>query len=157
MIDTIDRKLLDLLQCNARISNAEMAAQVGLTVSSVHERVKKMERNGIIKGYVAVVDPDKLGKQLLAFQRLTVAPNSNATAEIRALCAKQPDILECHNVAGEDCLILKLRATGPRELEKLLSAIKATVEANRSVTHIVLSSYKESSRIVPEPAAEKRE
>ncbi len=74
MIDAIDRKLLDLLQRNGRLSNAEMAAEVGLTVSSVHERVKKMERKGIIKGYVAVVDPEKLSKPLLAFIRLTVTP-----------------------------------------------------------------------------------
>ncbi len=154
MIDDTDKKLLDLLQCNAHISNADMAAQVGLTVSSVHERVKKLERKGIIKGYVAVVDPDKLGKQMLAFLRLTVAPNSHATGEIRALCSQHPDILECHNVAGEDCFILKIRASGPKELEKLLSAIRASADASRSVTNIVLSSYKESTRIVPAPADE---
>ncbi len=154
MIDDTDKKLLDLLQCNAHISNADMAAQVGLTVSSVHERVKKLERKGIIKGYVAVVDPDKLGKQMLAFLRLTVAPNSQATGEIRALCSQHPDILECHNVAGEDCFILKIRASGPKELEKLLSAIRASADASRSVTNIVLSSYKESTRIVPAPADE---
>lgn len=154
MLDDTDRKLLDLLQCNAHMSNADMAAQVGLTVSSVHERVKKMERKGIIKGYVALVDPEKIGKQMLAFVRLTVAPNSHATADIHALCAKQPDILECHNVAGEDCFILKVRATGPKELEKLLSAIRASSDANRSVTNIVLSSSKETTRIVPAPVDE---
>lgn len=154
MIDETDRKLLDLLQCNAHISNADMAEKVGLTISSVHERVKKMERKGIIKGYVAVVDPDKLGKQLLAFQRLTTAPNSHASEDIQALCAQNPDILECHNVAGEDCLILKLRASGPKELEKLLGAIKDCADASKSVTSIVLSSYKESTRIVPSPADE---
>jgi Lrp/AsnC family leucine-responsive transcriptional regulator len=154
MIDDTDRKLLDLLQCNAHASNAEMAARVGLTVSSVHERVKKMERKGIIKGYVAVVDPEKLGKPLLAFQRLTIAPNSHAAEDMRVLCSQHPDILECHNVAGEDCLILKLRASGPKELEKLLGAIKNCADANRSVTSIVLSSYKESTRVVPAPADE---
>jgi Lrp/AsnC family leucine-responsive transcriptional regulator len=154
MIDATDRKLLDLLQRDAHISNADMAAQVGLTVSSVHERVKKLERNGVIKGYVAVVDPEKLGKQMLAFQRLTVAPNSRANDEIRSLCQQHPDVLECHNVAGEDCFILKLRASGPKELEKLLSAIRASSDANRSVTNIVLSTYKESTRIVPAPADE---
>ncbi len=78
MIDEIDRKLLDLLQANARVSNAEMAEAVGLTVSSVHERVKKLERKGVIKGYVAVLDPDKLGKPLLAFLRLTVSSHESA-------------------------------------------------------------------------------
>jgi len=154
VIDETDRKLLDLLQCNGRMPNAEMAEKVGLTVSSVHERVKKMERKGIIKGYVALVDPEKIGKQMLAFTRLTIAPNSHALADINSLCAQHPDVLECHNVAGEDCVILKIRASGPRELEKLLTAIKASSDASRSITNIVLSSSKETTRIVPAAPAD---
>ncbi len=151
MIDEIDRKLLDLLQGNARLSNAEMAESVGLTVSSVHERVKKLERRGIVKGYVAHLDPDKLGKPLLAFVRLTVNSHEDSKTSIRALCEAEPDILECHNVAGEDCYILKVRAEGPKQLERLLSAIRASADTSRSVTNIVLSTYKESSRVVPAP------
>ena len=149
MIDATDMKLLDLLQKDGRLSNAEMATAVGLTVSSVHERVKKMERKGIIKGYVAMVDPEKLSKQLLAFIRLTVTPGEPGTSGIVTLCAAQPDILECHNVAGEDCLILKVRAESPKKLETLLTAIKGSVPATRSVTSIVLSTYKESTHIIP--------
>jgi Lrp/AsnC family transcriptional regulator, leucine-responsive regulatory protein len=151
MIDEIDRKLLDLLQANARVSNAEMAEAVGLTVSSVHERVKKLERKGVIKGYVAVLDPDKLSKPLLAFLRLTVSSHESAQTAIRSLCDSEPDILECHNVAGEDCFILKIRAQGPKQLERLLSAIRGSADTSRSVTNIVLSTYKESSRIAPAP------
>ncbi len=151
MVDVIDRKILDLLQDNARLSNAEMADAVGLTVSSVHERVKKMEKKGVIKGYVAVVDAEKLGKPLLAFLRLTVDPHDAARSTIGALCDSEPDILECHNVAGEDCYILKVRAEGPKQLERLLAAVRGTAEANRSVTNIVLSTRKESSRIAPAP------
>jgi Lrp/AsnC family transcriptional regulator, leucine-responsive regulatory protein len=146
MIDVIDRKLLDMLQGNARLSNAEMAEAVGLTISSVHERVKKMERNGIIRGYVAMVDPEKLGKQLLAFVRLSLDSNDSAQA-LQALCAGEPDILECHHVAGEDCYILKVRAAGPRRLEDLLAAIRSTSRAERSVTNIVFSTSKESTRV----------
>ena len=89
MIDEIDRKILDLLQVNARLSNAEMAEAVGLTVSSVHERVKKMERKGIIKGYVAVLIPTKFGKPLLAFIRLTVNSHDAASDGIHRLCARR--------------------------------------------------------------------
>jgi Lrp/AsnC family leucine-responsive transcriptional regulator len=149
VIDAIDRKIVDLLQGNARLSNAEMAEAVGLTVSSVHERVKKMERKGIIKGYVAVTDPEKLGKPLLAFVRLTVDTHDGLRNDIQKLCESEPDILECHNVAGEDCYVLKVRAAGPKQLEKLLLAIKNTSEAGKSVTNIVLSTYKESSRVEP--------
>jgi Lrp/AsnC family leucine-responsive transcriptional regulator len=151
MIDEIDRKLLDLLQTNARLSNAEMADAVGLTVSSVHERVKKLERKGVIKGYVAVLDPEKLGKPLLAFLRLTVSSHESVKTSIRELCESDPDILECHNVAGEDCFILKVRAEGPKQLERLLSAVRGSADTSRSVTNIVLSSFKESSRVTPAP------
>ena len=151
MVDEIDRKILDLVQCNAKLSNAEIAEKVGLTVSSVHERVKKLERRGIIKGYVAVVDPEKLGKPLLAFLRLTVGSHDAVHGPIGELCAREPDILECHNVAGEDCYILKVRAEGPKQLERLLSAIRGSAEASRSVTNIVLSTHKESTRVAPAP------
>ena len=154
MIDATDRKILELLQVNGRMSNAEMAEAVGLTVSSVHERVKKLERRGIITGYVAVVDPEKLGKPLLAFVRLTVASHEAAREGIQKLCGNEIDILECHNVAGEDCFILKVRAAGPKHLEKLISAIRGSADAGRSVTNIVLSTYKESSRVTPAPAEE---
>ena len=151
MVDEIDRKILNLLQCNAKMSNAELAESVGLTMSSVHERVKKLERKGVIKGYVAVVDAEKLGKPLLAFTRLTVNNHDGPIVSVKDLCEKEPDILECHNVAGEDCYILKVRAAGPKELERLLVAIKASAESGRSVTNIVLSSLKESQRITPAP------
>jgi Lrp/AsnC family leucine-responsive transcriptional regulator len=151
VMDDIDRKLLAMLQDNAKLSNAELAESVGLTISSVHERVKKLERKGVIKGYVAVVDPEKLGKPLMAFTRLTVSSTERPKVPIRVLCEKEPDILECHNVAGEDCYILKLRAEGPKQLERLLVAIKASAESGRSVTNIVLSSFKESAKITPAP------
>ena len=152
VVDEIDRKILDMLQGNAKLSNAEIAEAVGLNVSSVHERVKKLERKGIIKGYAAVVDPEKLGKPLLAFVRLTVSSHDTVHGPIGALCASEPDILECHNVAGEDCYILKVRAEGPKQLERLLAAVRGTAEASRSVTNIVLSTHKESTRVAPAPA-----
>ena len=151
MVDEIDRKILDLLQSNAKLSNAELAESVGLTMSSVHERVKKLERKGVIKGYVAVVDAEKIGKPLLAFTRLTVNNHEGPLVSVRELCEKEPDILECHNVAGEDCYIIKLRAAGPKELERLLVAIKGSAESGRSVTNIVLSSVKESHKVNPAP------
>jgi Lrp/AsnC family leucine-responsive transcriptional regulator len=149
MMDNINRKLLDLLQRDARLSNAELAKEVGLTVSSVHERVKKMEKSGIIKGYMAVVDPEMLGKPLLAFLRLTVSSHQEALAGIHGVCASEPDILECHNVAGEDCFIIKVRAESPKRLEQLLGRIRNAADTSRSVTSIVLSTYKESSRVDP--------
>ena len=151
MIDATDKKIISILQENARLSNAEIADKVGLTASSVHERVKKLEKKGILKGYVAVVNADMLGKPMLAFVRLSVTTQTiNAT--IQKLCASEPDILECHNVAGEDCYILKIRAEGPKQLERLLMAIKSRSDSIRSVTNIVLSSCKETNYVEPAKA-----
>jgi len=152
MIDATDRKIVSILQENARLSNAEIAERVGLTASSVHERVKKLERKGILKRYVAVVDADLLGKPMLAFVRLSVT-NQAISKGIQQLCAMEPNILECHNVAGEDCYILKVRAEGPKQLERLLVAIKSKSDSIRSVTNIVLSSFKETNYVEPTMAA----
>ncbi len=148
MIDATDKKIISILQENARLSNAEIADKVGLTASSVHERVKKLEKKGILKRYVAIVNADMLGKPMLAFVRVN-ATNQTINAAIQKLCAAEPDILECHNVAGEDCYILKIRAEGPKQLERLLMAIKSRSDSIRSVTNIVLSSYKETNYVEP--------
>ena len=155
MIDQMDQKILSLLQSNARLSNSELAEAVGINASSVFERVKKLERKGIITGYVATVNPEKLGKPLLAFVRVTIntaAPQDYDTTQDDVLnaCIAEPDILECHNVAGEDCYIIKVRAGGPKQLEKLLSKIRRLTQSARTVTNIVLSTYKESTRVEPE-------
>jgi len=148
MIDSTDKKIISILQENARLSNAEIAEKVGLTASSVHERVKKLEKKGILKGYVAIVDAEKLGKPMMAFIRLNVS-SQTIRETMQKLCAAEHDILECHDVAGEDCYILKVRAEGPKQLERLLLAIKSKSDSIRSVTNIVLSSYKETNYVEP--------
>jgi Lrp/AsnC family leucine-responsive transcriptional regulator len=159
MIDEIDKKLVEFLQANARLSNAELAQEVGLTASSVYERVKKLELKGIITGYAATVDAAKLGKPLLAFMRLSFGTTENdglnkAMERVGELSAREPGILECHDVAGEDCLVLKLRAAGPRELQALIAAIRESAQSARTVTSIVLATLKETAAIAPGEGAE---
>jgi len=162
MIDDIDRKLVGLLQENARLSNAELAEAVGLTVSSVHERVKKLERKGVIIGYVARVDAEKLGKGILSFMRLSFGTMPNESIDdvrkrMAALCAKEGDIIECHGVAGEECFVLKLRASSPRALEDLIAKVRGCAQSTRSVTNIVLSTYKEGTAVEPAPERKREE
>lgn len=153
MIDDIDRTILLLLQQNARLSNAALADEVGLTVSTVHERVKKLERKGIIKGYGAVVDAEALGKPITAFIRLNtdsaMTDYIESKASIRDVCLAEADVLECHGVAGDDCYILKVRAASPKALETLLERIRTNAQVSKSTTSIVLSTFKEDSPIVP--------
>ena len=153
MIDQIDRQIVSLLQTDARLSNTALAEKVGLTTSTVHERVKKLEKKGIIKGYVAVVDAEALGKPIMAFIRLTVGSASTDYLESKnsvvSICQAEPDVLECHAVAGEDCYILKVRAPSPGDLEKLIERIRCNAQVSRTTTSIVLSTPKETTQVMP--------
>jgi len=153
MFDEIDHKIILLLQENARLSNAALAEAVGLTISTVHERVKKLERKGVIKGYVAVVDAAALGKPITAFIRLMVGAQADyieSKNRVEAVCQAESDVLECHGVAGEDCYVLKVRVANPRELERLIERIRTQASIARSTTSIVLSTFKEGSTVVPQ-------
>ncbi len=145
-LDEIDRKILDLLQRDARMTNVAIAAEVGLTAPSVLERIRKLEQRGVIQGYTAKINPAALGKILTAFIRLLVAYDEKYAAGIEAL-RSDPDVLECYHVAGEDCLIIKTRLTTPGELEALINRIRSRISVQRSITMIALSTIKEDTPI----------
>ena len=152
MIDEIDAKILDLLQADGRLANAAIAEQVGLTTSTVFERIKKLEKKGFIKRYVALVDPQKLGKPITAFVRLVIgtAPGEDYAAckqDFVAQCLAEPDILECHSVAGEECYLLKVRVASTPDLEKLLERIRTYTLVAKSTSSIVMSTFKEETSI----------
>ena len=141
-LDDTDRKILDLLQREARITNAAIAAEVGMTAPSVFERIRKLEQRQVIRGYTVTVDPAALGKTLTAFVRLTVAYDERHAAGVEAM-RRDPDVLECYSVAGEDCFILKTKVCDPGELEALINRIRRQMTVLRSVTMIALSAVKE--------------
>ncbi len=145
-LDEIDRKILDLLQRDARMTNVAIAAEVGLTAPSVLERIRKLEQRDVIQGYTAKINPAALGKILTAFIRLLVAYDEKYAAGIEAL-RSDPDVLECYHVAGEDCLIIKTRLATPGELEALINRIRNRISVQRSITMIALSTIKEDTPI----------
>ena len=145
-MDATDRHILDLLQQDARMTNAEIAERVQLTASSVFERVRKLQEQGVIQRFTVQVDAAALGKPLTAFIRLTVAYDERQAAGVAALRA-DPDVLECYSVAGEDCYILKTRVASPTELEALIHRIRGRLTVLRSVTMIALSAIKEGGAL----------
>ena len=153
-LDDIDRQILDLLQREARMTNAAIAAEVGLTAPSVFERVRKLEQRGVIQGYTINIDPAALGKPMTAFIRLTAAYDDRYSAGIKAI-SEDPDVLECYNVAGEDCLVLKTKCGSPSDLEGLLGRIRRRITVQRSVTMIALRTLKENTPLNVLPKAEK--
>jgi len=155
ILDDTDRHILDLLQQNARATNADIAEAVGLTASSVFERIRKLEQRKVIRGYTVQVDPEALGKPLTAFIRLTVAYDDRHAPGVAAL-RDDPDVLECYSVAGEDCFILKTRVDGPGALEALINRIRQRITVLRSVTMIALSAVKEGGPLLTSAGANGR-
>jgi Lrp/AsnC family leucine-responsive transcriptional regulator len=152
-IDAIDRKIIALLQQDARMTNAALAAEVGLTAPSVFERVRKLEQRGVIKGYTVQVDAGALDKNLTAFIRVTLGYDERHDSGMHAL-RDDPDILECYSVAGEDCLIIKTRVEDTAALEAVIKRVRSHVTVLRSVTMIALSAIKEGGALdVSLPAA----
>ncbi len=141
-LDDTDRKILALLQRDARMTNAALAAEVGLTAPSVFERVRKLEQRGIIQGYTIRVNAAELGRPLTAFIRLTLAFDEKHDPGLRAI-SQDPEVLEAYELAGEDCLIIKTRVDGPEQLHALLSRIRTHITILRSVTMIAMSTLKE--------------
>lgn len=151
MLDDIDLQILDLLQENARIQNAEVARRVGLTPPAVLERIRKLEKRGAVKGFHARLDPAQLDCPMLAF--VFVKTDENASEQGAALAlAALPEVQEVHHVAGEDCYLAKVRVPGPKALGRLIREQFGripTVVSTRST--VVLETVKEDPRLPLRP------
>jgi Lrp/AsnC family leucine-responsive transcriptional regulator len=152
MIDDVDLKILGILQIDGRTSHAEVARQVGLAPSAVHERVKKLEERGIVRGYHARLDPEALGRRLLAFVFLK-AEEAGTSGEVSEALARIPELLEVHHVAGEDCYLLKVRTADTESLGRLIrERLRAIPQVRSTRSTIVLETVKEVLAL-PLPAA----
>src|SRR5918993_3028602 len=154
MIDEIDAIIVDLLQDNARMAQAEIARVVGLAPSAVLERIRKLEARGVIKGYAALVDPHALEQSMLAFiaVRSEQAPGDDSVSQALAQC---PEVLELHHVAGDDCYLLKVRARDAEHIGQLLRHRFGRIPGVRSTrTTIVLETVKETPRLPVRAPAE---
>ena len=147
MIDEIDRKILTLLQDNARMANTDISKNVGMAPSAVLERMRKLEANGIIEGYTAKINPEVLDYGLVAFVFVKTEDSIGETKTAKLL-AKIPEVQEVHHIAGEDCFLVKVRAMDTHHLAAILrdnfGKIK-TVHSTR--TTIVLDTVKETSAL----------
>jgi Lrp/AsnC family transcriptional regulator, leucine-responsive regulatory protein len=138
-IDGIDKAILLYLQHDSRIAYAELANRVGLSVGAVHERVKKLERKGVIRRYRIDVDPEAIGLKLTAFVAVELEGSSTCRTVLPEL-KTFPEIEEVHSVAGEIDVILKIHSTDTKTLEDLLYRIKAIKGISRMTTRVVLTT-----------------
>ena len=143
MIDQIDLKILSILQNSGRSRLADIADEVELSAPAVLERVKKLEVNGVIKGYQALLDGKKVGKDITAFIGVSIG-NQRDIDKFATQMLRNPDVLECHHITGDESFILKVKSANTTSLEKLLGEIRSVEGVTRTVTRVVLSTAKES-------------
>lgn len=148
MLDQIDVQILDILQKEGRIQRNKIAEKVGLTIPAVSERMRKLEKKGIIEGYHAKVNCAAIGKDVAAFVFVMTSPSSNYDEFVRR-SREVSDIIECHSITGEGSHLLKVVTDNTSALEKLLSKIQSWPGVLQTRTYIVLSSYKDFSALQP--------
>lgn len=145
MIDSIDRQILSIIQQDARIANVEVARQVGLAPSAVLERLRKLEERNVIRGYHTDIDPRALDFGLTAFVSVRTSECSSGAEEALAAI---PEVLEVHDVAGEDSYWLKIRTKDTEALGRLLrERIKPIPTVLGTRTTVVLQTFKETTEL----------
>jgi Lrp/AsnC family transcriptional regulator, leucine-responsive regulatory protein len=132
-IDQIDQKIVGALLEDGRLPIAELGRRVNLSSPAVAERLKRLERTGVITGYRAQVDPRALGYELLAIVRVKPAPRQ--LPKIPELAAEIPQVVECHRITGEDCFYLKVYLRSIDELSGLLDQFLVYGETTTSIVN----------------------
>ncbi len=151
-LDRIDKKILRELQQNGRISFVDLAEKVGLSTSPCLERVRRLERSGLIKGYTALLNPKELEASLLIFVEISLNYTSvDIFEEFRCAVKRWPQILECHLVAGDFDYLLKIRIKSMASYRTLLGEILHTLPGVRdSRTLVAMETVTESTILIIE-------
>lgn len=148
-LDRIDFKILKALQEDGRISYVDLAQKVGLSTTPCVERVKRLERDGVIRGYHAELDPDLLGIELQVFLEITLASQSQEAFDaFREAANRFSYVQECHLISGQSDYLLKLRLTDLKSYRRHLGdLLLALPHVRESKSHIVMEEAKQSSTI----------
>ncbi|HEY3871428.1 MAG TPA: Lrp/AsnC family transcriptional regulator [Actinocrinis sp.] len=151
-MEEIDRQIVQHLLADGRMSYTDLGRATGLSTSAAHQRVRRLEQRGVIKGYRAVVDAEALGLPLTAF--VSVKPFDPASPDdVADRLSGLDEIESCHSVAGEENYILKVRVAAPADLEGLLGRIRTAANVSTRTT-IVLSTAFDGRLVVPRRPAD---
>ncbi|WP_319542803.1 Lrp/AsnC family transcriptional regulator [uncultured Pseudodesulfovibrio sp.] len=148
-IDNLDLEILNILQADGKVSNAEIARKVGKAPSAVLERVRKLKQSGIIMGYECIVSHKSLGRGLTAFTSIRVEEGVGAT-DVGKKLAAFPEVLEVHYTAGRDSYLVKVRVEDTEALQATLAKFGTIGPVRDTNSTIVLTTVKES-RVIPLP------
>jgi Lrp/AsnC family transcriptional regulator, leucine-responsive regulatory protein len=147
-VDAKDRRILSLLQQDARLTYAEIGTHVGLAASSVHDRIRKLERAGVIRAYRADVDLERAGYPITAFVSLALRPQTPPSVPDRI--AEFGLVESCHSVAGDNSYALVVRAPSTKALEELLDDLRAKLEVTTRSTIVLSTPFERRSVITAE-------
>ena len=147
MLEDLDARIAAVLAADGRCSYTDLAEKVGLSVSAVHQRVRRLEKRGVIRGYTAQIDSEQIGLPLTAFVSLTPIDPA-APDDYPQRLAGMPEIEACHSVAGVESYIVKVRVQSPAALETLLGQIRGTAGMTTRTT-VVLSTPFEGRPVAP--------
>jgi len=149
-LDTIDVKILEVLQNNARVSISDLSKQVNLSLSAVSERLRKLENSNIIEQYTTIIKPSAMDKELSVLMLVSLENTTGTTVkELQAFVDSVDEILECHHITGEYDYALKITTRNTETLEKLMSSIKSINGVRHCQTNVILSSSKKRYSVVP--------
>jgi len=146
IIDKIDHKILEILQNTGRDSASHIASEIGMSVPAVSERIHKLEQNGIISGYEAIVDPKKVGLDVAAIITL-VSESSTYFDDIVNLANDTQEVVQCFTTTGSGSHVLIINTENSESLESLLRGIQSWPGVLRTETQLILSSYKAGHHI----------
>src|SRR6266487_1359620 len=146
--DPVNRTLLRLLKENARATYAEIGKRAHLSAPAVYERIRRLESSGVIQKHTVTIDPTAVGLPFCAFIRIGTSGDYGCETIVASL-AKNPEIEECHSIAGEDTMLVKARTPSPRDLEYLIKKIRSIPGVVTTVTTVVLLTHFERGIQVP--------
>lgn len=151
-MDEIDCEIVRLLYANGRLNQERIAREVKLSRPAVHARIRRLEEEGVIRGYRALVDWAALGQPVTAFLwvRTSGAKCRETGPVLMSLTCDRAAVEECHSVTGEWCLLLKVRADSPSTLQDLIDQIRDTPGVEGTMTAVALSTIGEDRRVVGE-------
>ncbi len=148
-LDHIDLQILDKMQGNARVSNADLARDLSMAPSAILERVKKLEQKDVIRRYTTSINPAALEQKLLAFIFIRTSQGFSCCSDTGNLLSAIPEVQEVHHIAGEDCFLVKVRTTDAASLMELMrTKFQQIPNIASTKTTIVLETVKEQPDIV---------
>lgn len=147
-MDIIDIQIIELLQKNARISISEISQTVNLSVSAVSERLRKLENSGYIKQYTTILDSEKLHKDLTVIMFVSLE-RSHFSDKFQEFIEREPEIIECHYLAGSYDYSLKIVTKNTLSLQNIMNNLRSLPGIRKTQTNVILSTMKRQYSIKP--------